>query len=145
MPVGFQKQRHVQHDQRRTAATVARQEAFGLPADQRMNDRLQPSQRRPIGEDDAAQRRPIDHAVVHHVRESVGDRRHRGTTARHQPMHRRVGIMHRNAQAAQHAGRGRLAHTDRTGQAEDLHQRANTWWTRRKSSSGNKGSPRTVK
>lgn len=145
MPFAFQEQRHVQHDQRRAEATVARQEALSLPGDQRMNDRLQPAQRAPVGKDDASKRRSIDRSVAHRVWKSLGDRRDRGTAARHQPVHCRIGVMHGYTQATQHRCGSRLAHTDRTGQAEDLHQRASTWWTRRKSSNGNRGSPSTVK
>src|SRR5207302_11283474 len=38
-----------------------------------------------------------------------------------QPMHHRIGIMHWHAGLAEKAGRGRLAHADRAGEAEDEH------------------------
>ena len=119
----LQQERHVQHRQFHAPAPARRQETGGGAPHQRMHDRLQPGQRRRVAEHPRSQGRPVDRPVAHNPRERRVDRRDRGAAARQQTVHRGVGVVHRQPQPAQHAGRRRLSHADRSGQAQHLHRR----------------------
>ncbi len=117
----LEQQRDVEHHQPRTAAGSSPQKAALDAPHHRVDDSLQTPQRRGIVEYPRAQRGPVDGAVLDHVGEGRSDQRHRRTAAFQEPVHRLIGVVDRQAHAAQHGRRGGLAHADRAGQADDHH------------------------
>lgn len=120
----LQQQRHVQHRQLHAPAPACGQEACGRAPHQRVHDRLEPGQCLGVAEHPGSQGQAVDRPVAHDPRKRRVDRRDGGTAARQQAVYRGVGVVHRQSQPPQHAGRRRLAHADRSGQAQHLHGRA---------------------
>ena len=117
----LEQERDVEHDDALAARRGAAEKPALDPAHQRVDDRLQPAQLRPVAEHPLAQHRPVDGTVPHHAGEGLADGLHRGAAARQQTVHRSVGIVYRQAEMAEHPGRRRLAHPDGTGEADDHH------------------------
>ena len=85
-----------------------------------MHDRLEPPDRVRVADQlFATSFVAIDLAVDRRAGKRRLDRRDR--LALVEPMHHRVGIVHRHAGLAEESRRGRLAHADRAGEAEDEH------------------------
>lgn len=124
MTIALQQQRHVEHRQRRPAAPATVEESPGLQPHQRVDDGLQPGQRRGVAEHLRPQGLAVDGTVPHHAGKGGRYGRHRGPPRQHQAVDGGVGVVHRQSQAAQHGGRRRLAHADRPGEAQDEHQGA---------------------
>ena len=104
-----------------------------------MEDGLQPGQRLRIVEDAGAERAAVDMALTDGAGKGGLDFRHRLAARPEQPMHRGIPLMHGDAHAAQQAGGGGLAHTDRAGEADHFHG-ANPATTARRRSSVTSGS-----
>lgn len=110
-----------------------------------MHDRLQSAQCRRVAEHPRAEPAAIDRAILHRVGKCLGNRSDRLATAPHHRMDRRIGVVHRNTEPAEHGGGRALTHADRAGETDDDGHFASTPWVRRKSSSGSSGRPSTVK
>ena len=80
-----------------------------------------------VAEHARAQRLAVEHAVLHHAGKRRLDRRQRRAARRLQGVDGGVGVVHRHAHLPQHPGRGRLAHADRAGQADDHHRTLNAF------------------
>ena len=72
-----------------------------------------------IAEDRVAQRMPVHRPVLRGARKRRLDRLDRSAALRLHPMHRKVGVEHRDARAAERRRRGRFSHADAAGQADD--------------------------
>ncbi len=121
LAAGFEQQRDVEHHEGDAASRVPAQERALGGADQRMQDGLQPLERRPVAEDPPPQLGAVDGAAGGDARKRRLDRRHRLATRAQQGMGGGVGIVHGDAQAPQHGRRRALAHADGAGETEDLH------------------------
>lgn len=121
LAAGFEQQRDVQHRHRHAAARAVRKEtALGQP-DEGMDDGFQAPQGRRVGEDAGAERPAVDTPPGHDAGKGGADGGDGGAARREEPVDRRVRIVDRRAQAPQHARRRRLAHADRSGQAQHDH------------------------
>jgi hypothetical protein len=119
---GLEQERHVEHGDAHVIARAALEEPVAFLRDQRMQDPLQPAERRRIAEDLAAQRLAVDPVRPGDTGKGRLDRRQRPAARPHQPVDRRVRIIDPAAEPTQHAGRRALAHADRSGEAEDDHR-----------------------
>ena len=117
----LEQERDIEHDEAFAPRRGAAQEPALDPAHQRVDDRLQPAQLRPVAEHPLAQHRPVDGAVPHHAGKGLADGGHRGAAQGQQAVHRGIGIVYRQAEMAEHPGRRRLAHPDGAGEADDHH------------------------
>ena len=84
-----------------------------------MNDGLEPFERRVVAQNARGQLVAIDLAVRGGAGKRRLDRRHR--LALVEPMHDRIGVVHRHAFLGEEARRRRLSHAERAGQTEDEH------------------------
>ena len=84
-----------------------------------MHDRFEPLERLGIANELFGKPCAVDLAVNRDAGERCLDRANR--LAFVEPVHYRIGIMHRHAGRAKEIRRGRLAHADRAGEAEDEH------------------------
>lgn len=144
MRAALQQQRHVQHDQRRAPPPMQLEEAHGPGGHQRMQDPLQPFQRRRIPEHPLSQGATVHRPVPGHTWKGGLDRGHCFTDLCHQRMDGRIGVMNRKPHPPQHRSGGGFSHTYGTGQPEDDH-RISSPWVRMNSSSGSSGRPSTEK
>ncbi len=141
----LEEQRHIEDDDRRAPASATGEKPADTLGDHRVQDRLQAAKGSAISEHPGAEGTTIDLSVAHRFGKCRADRPDRQPATAHQGVHLGVGIVDRHAQEPQHrSGRG-LAHADRPGKPDDHGHRANTPRTRRNSSRGSNGSPRTVK
>ena len=124
---GFKQQGYVEGDQATAAAAGILQKAAFLPVHQRMENALQSLQRSIVAEHVSGKTGPIDASVNYHIREGFLDQRYGTAAFGQQPVHRDVGIMGRDAEPPQMAGRGALAHADRAGQSKDDHGPMTNW------------------
>ena len=134
----LEQQGYVEHDEPLAARRRAPQEGALDPAHARVDDRLQPAQRVAVGEDALAQDRAVDRAVPDRAGKRGLHRRDRAAAPRQQPVHGHVRIVDRHAEVAEHRGRRRLTHADRSGQPDDHHAgqpgRSAATWARSASS-----------
>lgn len=98
MTAALKQQRNVQHCDRRPPTPASGQKPVSLPPDQRMQDSLQPRQRRWVTEHPGAERGAVDCAAGNDAREHRVDGRDRSTSGRHQPVDGGVGVVHRQSQ-----------------------------------------------
>jgi hypothetical protein len=116
----FEEKRNVEDDDRRTTQPLPTQEALRLLANQRMDDLLEASERIAITEDTLTEKASVDRPFGDGAGEGSIDRAHRAAAVGEQTMHRGIGIVHGDAEAAKHLGGGALPHADRAGEAENL-------------------------
>ena len=86
-----------------------------------MEDRFQAPERAGIGENDFAQRGPVDRVSGGNAGKSIRHRLHRRAAGTEQEMHRGVGVEHGHAHAAQHRRRGAFAGADAAGETQNFH------------------------
>lgn len=126
---GFQQQRDIeQYATRATPARLLHESPFKR-AHRRMHDGFEALERRRIAQYRRAQRRPVEHhhAVVapgDRAGKCRGDRGKRQAAGRLDGVDRPVGVEHRKARAAEHAGDGGFPHADAAGQTYDDHARS---------------------
>ena len=94
---------------------------FGL-SHQRVHDCLQTRDRRGVIENARRKLVAVDAGFAARIGKRRLDRLDERSASALQATHDRVGIEHRHAESAQHCRRGRLAHADRAGEAEDHHR-----------------------
>ena len=102
----LKQQRYVEHGEALAGAAGARQEGALLGADHRVEDRLQPGQRRTVAKDRVAQQRPVEDAIADRAGKGARDRAQGTAAARLEPVDGRVGIEDRDARATEKGGRG---------------------------------------
>ena len=119
LAAGLEQQRNVEHDGARAFRVSAREEPLRHRAHQRMHDRFEPLDRVRIADELFGELSAVDPAVGRHAGKRRLDRPDR--LALIEPVHHRVGIVHRHAGLAKEVRGGRLAHADRAGEAEDEH------------------------
>jgi hypothetical protein len=118
---GLEQQRDVEHDPRAPRVRLAPAGSVRDRAHQRVHDRFEPPDRIRIADElfrRASPRSTLPSTTL--PGNACLDRRDR--LARIKPVHHRVGIVQRHAGLAKEFRRGRLAHADRAGEAEDEHQ-----------------------
>ena len=120
---GFEQQRDIEHDQRFAPGAGPRDKALLCGADHRMQDSLETPQRLWFAEHPFPEPLPVDAAFgSSYAGKGVLDLRHRRAARCELSMHLGVGVEQRDPHPPQHAGGRTLAHTDRTGEAEDDHR-----------------------
>ena len=137
----LEQERDVEHHHALAPRRRAAQECALNPANAWMDDRFQPAQRRAVPEHPLAQHRPVHRTVPDRAGKGPGDFGDRTAAPVQQPVHRCIGIVHRHAEMAEHAGGGRLAHPDGAGEPDNHHDRqprrsAATWLRSASSTTG---------
>ena len=89
-----------------------------------MDDGFQPREGDRIADDAPAEAHPVDGAVDGHAGKGRLDGGHGGPARRIEGVDGMVGVEDGNAGAGEHRRRRRLAHAERTGEAEDEHHPA---------------------
>jgi len=102
----LEQQRYVENGEAPAGAARARQEGALLGADHRVEDRLQPGQRRAVAEDRVAQQRQVEDAIADRAGKGARDRAQGAAASRLKPVDGRVGIEDRDARATEQGGRG---------------------------------------
>ena len=119
----LEQQRHVQHHEFDPAPGTSVQKLAPGTKDQRMQDHLEPPERRCVAKYPRAQRFAVDAALwVRDTRKGFEHGRNRVAARRHQQMDLTVGVEDRNPQPAQHHRRRAFPHADRAGQADLFHE-----------------------
>lgn len=127
MAAALEEQRDVERDDRRAVLPRRREERLLRLPHHRMHDRLKAAARPGVPEHRRAELRAVDTVRPGRPRKRRLDRRERRAAGPLQPVHLRIGVEHGNARASQHRRDGRLAHADRTGEAEDDHRVSNAF------------------
>lgn len=112
MATALKQQRHIEHGERPAIAPAAIQEPAGPIRYQRMDDLLQPVQRRRVTEHQGTEHRTIHRATAHGVGKRLGDRRDRLAPGPHHVVDTGVGIVNRDTELAEHLRGRALAHAD---------------------------------
>jgi len=124
-PAAFEQERYVEHDKRFAPGTGTGDESRFSAPDHRMEDPLEPAQRRRVAEHPPAQLPAIDAArLVADIGKRRFDRPNRGPTRSEQPVNLRVGVEYRHAEPAQRRRGVAFPHPDRAGKAENNHRDA---------------------
>ena len=116
----LEEERHVEDRDAPTLAPCPLQSGRLRLAHQRVDDRLQIGERSRIAEHLLRQPRAVDDAVCDRAGEALRDERHRSAAI--ERVHGLVRIVQGVAVASEEARRGRLAHPDRAGEADDDHR-----------------------
>ena len=137
----LEQERDVEHDHALAPRRGAAEECSLNPANARMDDRLQPAQRRAVPEHALTQHCAVHRPVPDHAGKDPGDFADRAAAPGQQSVHRGIGIVHRHAEMAEHPGGGRLAHPDGARQPDNHHDRqpgrsAATWLRSASSTTG---------
>ena len=86
-----------------------------------MDDGLQSLEAVAILSQDVGQPVPVDGPVPNDAGKGLADGANRRSTRGIEPVHSRIGIPDHGARVRKHGSRGRLAHADRAGEAENNH------------------------
>ena len=117
----FEQERDVEYDDRLPPAAGRPQERRLRLGHKRVNDGFELREFGKPAEHRLPERGPVEPRRVRDAGKRRLDRGERAAARPLQPVHFRIGVENGNAEIREHGRYGRFSHTDRSGEADDLH------------------------